>query len=145
MENTNALIGLAESFGVPLAILAVVLFIIYKTLPKYMEEQKSMNGNFAELVKTSTQAMTELLATFKSGNDANKDSFKRVNDRLDNLADKEDLKMLHERVERLADKDNLERLHVQADKIEAGVTQILVGAKSRKSTGEKTAGGGGDG
>ena len=96
-----------------------------------------MNNNFAELVKTSTQTMTELLATFKSGNDGNKESFARIHDRLDNLADKGNLERLHAKIDTLADKDNLERLHVQFDKIENLVTQILVGAEKADRVREK--------
>ena len=116
MENTGiSIIQLVESFGAPLAILAAVFFIIYKTVPKmlakFLDDYKTMNNNFAELVKTSVQAMTELLAAFKSGNDGNKESFQRIYDKLDALAGK----------------DNLERLHVQIDKIENILLNMIGG------------------
>ena len=118
MDNVNTgvtLLKLIESFGAPLAILAAVFFLIYKTVPKllskFLEDYKTMNDNFIELVKTSTQATTESLATFKSGNDGNKESFQRIYDKLDTLAGK----------------DNLERLHVQIDKIENILLNMIGG------------------
>ena len=134
MDNVNTgvtLLKLIESFGAPLAILAAVFFLIYKTVPKllskFLEDYKTMNDNFIELVKTSTQATTESLATFKSVKDENKESFQRIHDRLLSLADKDNLERLHKRMDELADKDNLERLHVQLDKIENLLINVIGG------------------
>ena len=100
--NTANIIGILEGFGVPLAILAIIFFIIYKFLPKLLEEYKSMNNNITEVIKTNTQAMTELRSSMKSADDLNRSSFERI----------------HTRIDTLADKDNLERLHIQLDKLE---------------------------
>lgn len=100
--DTAGIIGIIEGFGVPLAILTVIFFIIYKFLPKLLEEYKSMNNNITEVIKTNTQAMTELRSAMKSADDLNRSSFERI----------------HVRIDTLADKDNLERLHIQLDKIE---------------------------